>query len=472
MVLLLEEQHNQLLKLFRAKNIMDIKSLHQLGFVAICVGFFQFDVHADIELNVNITGSGKVKIEENNQTCSESCQASISENTDVVLSYTTNNGSSFLGWGESSCDKGFGVILGDSAEYIGPSAASSKAMTFADFDGDQIDDVAHISLFRSKLTIQFNQGNGSYHAPVELDSMSYASSIDHFDWDSDGDQDIIAVDFNRALINIYLNHGNGEFSKSLPVVITSVKPYSIAVEDINLDGKPDLLVGSFNADINSPSLSTLVQTITDTELSWYLNDGDSNFVFDRLVTATGGMITVDTGDIDNDGDIDIVAAAITENKVIAYLNDQNVYQSVTIANVNSAYSVALGDIDNNGFSDVLMSSYYDRNILLSLQTGQGTFVSANVIKTFDSGVTSLGLSDIDNDGKLDIAWGLFDNGIYQWLRAFSYKDCIVHANENKTVTANFSQQNSGNVASSKGSGGSLDLLCIFLLGAFWRFRLV
>jgi hypothetical protein len=447
---------------------MSVKPLSQLGLAALCVSFFQFDVHADIELNVNITGNGKVNIEENNQICSESCQSSIPENADVVLSYQTSNGSSFLGWGEDSCDKGFGIILGDSSENIGLSAASAKAMTFADFNGDQIDDVAHISLFRSKLTIQYNLGNGSFSSPVELDSLSYASSMAHFDWDNDGDQDILAVDYAQSKINIYLNQGNGDFLESAPVVIANIKPYSIAVEDIDHDGYPDLLIGSFNADINSPNLSTLVQTITDTELSWYLNDGESNFTFSRLVTTIGGMITLDTGDIDNDGDIDIVAAAITENKVMAYFDDQGVYQSEAIASVNSAYSVALGDIDKNGFPDVLMSSYYDRSLLLSLQSSQRTF-NTETIKTFESGVTSLGFSDVDNDGKLDIAWGLFDSAVYQWLRSASYKACIVHSSENKTVIAQFSQTKDDAGTSSKG-GGSLDFLCLFFLGLLYRFR--
>jgi hypothetical protein len=111
------------------------------------------------------------------------------------------------------------------------------------------------------------------------------------------------------------------------------------------------------------------------------------------------------GDMDNDGDLDLVIGG-TPPKM--YLNNGTTIQNEPSWSVDSsAKSIALGDIDNDGDLDLVSATDSDRAI--EVYENVLGMLSAMPVWTFNNPgrVASLALGDIDGDADLDLAVGRY-----------------------------------------------------------------
>jgi len=141
----------------------------------------------------------------------------------------------------------------------------------------------------------------------------------------------------------------------------------------------------------------------------YLNDGNGGFSSNNSTTfGTGSDLTtcLAVGDIDNDGDPDLLAGNQGEANV-AYFNDG----SAGFANGAIAFSpgsdetraLALGDLNGDGFLDAVAVNSTQQN-LIHINDGTGDF--SLIVQAFGSGFddsTGVAIGDVDADGALDIA---------------------------------------------------------------------
>ncbi|WP_417871839.1 T9SS type A sorting domain-containing protein [Winogradskyella sp.] len=108
---------------------------------------------------------------------------------------------------------------------------------------------------------------------------------------------------------------------------------------------------------------------------------------------------VDSGDIDNDGDLDIVAASFSPNQIVWYenldgLGSFGINNFITV-NAVSSDVISVFDINGDGNIDVLTNKAWFENL-----DGLGNFGTENVFTSIDS--NSISAEDFDNDGDLDI----------------------------------------------------------------------
>jgi hypothetical protein len=112
------------------------------------------------------------------------------------------------------------------------------------------------------------------------------------------------------------------------------------------------------------------------------------------------------GDVDNDGDLDVVSGNYFQSSTL-YLNQGGTLASTPAWSSGPApgtLSVALGDVDGDGYLDLVCGNSGDGTTLY-LNHG-GTFDTAPV---WDSGTrtitSSVALGDVDGDGDLDLVCG-------------------------------------------------------------------
>jgi hypothetical protein len=121
-------------------------------------------------------------------------------------------------------------------------------------------------------------------------------------------------------------------------------------------------------------------------------------------------------DLDGDGDLDVLVASSTDNKIAWYMNDGGVFGSeqVITTNANGANSVYATDLDGDGDADVLSASRLDNKIAWYENLGSGSFGPQQVISTSASYARYVYAADLDGDGDADVLSALRDDDMVAW----------------------------------------------------------
>src|SRR5688572_6025445 len=177
--------------------------------------------------------------------------------------------------------------------------------------------------------------------------------------------------------------------------------YAMVSQDMDLDGKPELLVVGFTTN----TLGVLRNLSTP-----------GTFLFDTPLNLTVPSNTrgVTTGDFDGDGKVDL---ALTVNGVGIYVY-RNLstpgtlsfappvtYTGAFLNGGSSTYQIASGDLNGDGKLDIAFTAFNQNvYVLKNISTGAGNISFSNptiINNTYQ--LTGIAIVDIDNDGKRDIA---------------------------------------------------------------------
>jgi len=115
----------------------------------------------------------------------------------------------------------------------------------ADLNGDGFADIVTANYANSTLSILKSNGNGTFQSPVPIALTAGANPgfIELADVNGDGKPDIIESNFGTGTVGVSLNDGHGGFSAPTYTNAGS-GPAGMAVGDINGDGFPDIVVGN------------------------------------------------------------------------------------------------------------------------------------------------------------------------------------------------------------------------------------
>ncbi|WP_282030872.1 T9SS type A sorting domain-containing protein [Winogradskyella eximia] len=227
---------------------------------------------------------------------------------------------------------------------------------------------------------------------------SSGSVVDMVAADLDGDNDLDLVSPTAWFRNI---DASGVFDSpiGIPSLGVSYQAKAVFVSDLDGDNRLDLL--------------TVRSDGSSGRALWHKNyDGLGNFNSSNsylLFGQYGGASDIAAGDFDNDGDNDVLISTsdnFSSNSNITILKNidaqNNDFESVTVQIGTQTTSIAFGDLDNDGDLDVV-GTYNGSIIWFENLLGTSTFGEVqNVNSTIYSNMQSVYLSDIDNDNDLDI----------------------------------------------------------------------
>ncbi|MCB2210694.1 T9SS type A sorting domain-containing protein [bacterium] len=260
----------------------------------------------------------------------------------------------------------------------------------ADFDNDGDEDLAAII---SSQTLAILVNNGSPSPDVEvINSVDSDAIIGVFDVDLDGDMDLVGG--YQELI-WYENMGGLQFEQHL---LAQIEPVSVDVADTDMDGDNDIVAAIDNA----PAL-------------WFENDGAQNFTSQGLDIYPPDWDALINGDLDGDGDPDLVAVGGVENHniLVWYRNLGSMQYSLpNVLKENSrlyTYSAKIVDLDQDGDNDIVSGIWRGNGLHFWKNTNNGTFSSFPIYSSYclhDFG-------DLNGDGRLDVA--ILDGSIVGWM---------------------------------------------------------
>lgn len=205
-------------------------------------------------------------------------------------------------------------------------------------------------------------------------------------------------------VKVYLNQ-NGTLSNSQSwASANSFYGWHVALGDPDADGDLDLLVGSSDA-YGSGRWPNYI----------FFNNGGTLETTPSWQTAdTRNLDHMEFCDVDDDGDLDIVAiGSQTANWIYrnhyGVINQTPDWNSVDNAN-QMANTLAIGDVSGDGRPDLVMSdnnqiSNGSGRFKLYRGTRYGIFEPTYSWSYFDGYVSAVALADVNNDGRLDLTTG-------------------------------------------------------------------
>lgn len=164
----------------------------------------------------------------------------------------------------------------------------------ADIDGDGDLDLAIANDFSDSISVLKNTGDGTFAIRIVYPVEYAPSSVLASDLDEDGDIDLVTT--NTANVSVLKNNGDGTFGPkdNYP---TGNFPASVFAADLDNDGDKDLAV--VNAEYWFYGLNSTISVLN--------NNGDGTFSTKVDYSAEGSPVSVFASDLDNDGDLDLVA---------------------------------------------------------------------------------------------------------------------------------------------------------------------
>ncbi|MFN5543631.1 MAG: beta strand repeat-containing protein, partial [Bacteroidota bacterium] len=331
----------------------------------------------------------------------------------VVANYNSNTISIFR---NTSTSGSIGInSFANKVDFI--TGTGPNSLTVKDLNGDGKLDLAvanrgsnTVSIFRNK-SINGIIDTGSFAAKVDYSTGSAPYSIASGDLDGDGKPDLAVTNYLSNTISVFKNTSTvgaintNSFAPKVDFNTGNI-PFVIAVNDLDGDGKPDIIVANRGSNTVSIFRNKSIRGIIDT--------GSFTPKIDFLTGTAPNSIAI--GDLNVDGKPDLAIANYSSNTVSVFRNksisgiiDTGSFSlKVDFATGTIARSAAIGDLDGDGKPDLAIANYSSNTISVFRNKSTNSIIdtgsfSPKVDFATGSLPTSLAIGDLDGDGKPDLA---------------------------------------------------------------------
>ncbi len=256
------------------------------------------------------------------------------------------------------------VLLGNGDGTFGPYGDFPVgnfpySVAIGDVNRDGIPDVAVANQSASTVSVLLGIGSGTLGLNIDYETGASPYAIAIADLNVDGKPDLMSANIEASTVSVLLGNGDGSFAPKEDFA-TGFEPSSVAVGDLNGDGRPDLAVANSNAPGITYTLSVLLNTTppgtapatfspqselpSERTYSVAIGDlngdgkldlatanlspsisvltgfGDGSFALPNDFPGWSSFKTVALGDLNRDGRLDVAASTFGSDVVSVHLN--------------------------------------------------------------------------------------------------------------------------------------------------------
>ncbi|TAK60989.1 MAG: hypothetical protein EPO24_06160, partial [Bacteroidetes bacterium] len=270
--------------------------------------------------------------------------------------------------------------------------------------------------YHSLFTVQAQAGTGGFVLNNLYPMNTGMQGITSGDWDNDGDIDL-AVPVNSSDHRLYVmyNDGTGHFFKQETLYVAS-SLWRVRSGDLDNDGDLDI-VGNCNTNYGGPGESFIYT---------FLNDGVGNFTLsaDRIADVGGVPWDMDLGDLDGDGDLDILLPCYNSNTASVLKNNGSggfsLYSHFGLIGYGLVGDASkLADLNGDGYLDGIVGNSDQPFVRFLYNTGQGDFTQDTASLPGTHNFPALvNAGDFNSDGIVEVIAG----GMYAGYNALLTND--------------------------------------------------
>lgn len=237
-------------------------------------------------------------------------------------------------------------------QLIASGLLAPSGVNAADIDGDgDLDLVLGVSNGNGLYWVKNLDGLGNFGPKITIDpTITQARTQVVGDIDGDGDMDILTNSSGNTFVSWFENvDGLGNFSQQH--IIDPIGLYENYIYLFDIDGDGDLDILSEKGDL----------------VIWRKNEDGLGNYSDYIIIGDDTLNPSDSlaKDLDNDGDLDIVSSFSTGNTIAWYENQDGLGdfapQNIIDPNLQSPRTVHTADLDNDGDLDILSAALSNDN---------------------------------------------------------------------------------------------------------------
>jgi hypothetical protein len=319
-----------------------------------------------------------------------------------------------------------------------PVGVNPHAVVTGDFNGDGKLDMAVANYSSNTVSILLGKGDGTFQPAQNFATGPDQVALAVGDFNGDGKLDLVTTTHNA--ISVLLGNGDGTFQAPRSLVLQEQwppgytgpaylpqAPSSIAVGDLNGDGKLDLVVRGQTTFTVPSSYSPYETYYYDSYVNVLLGNGDGSFTPKSAYHLDNASLpALALGDFNGDGKLDVATPVNTSEVAVTLGTGAGTLGSPSSFAVgNSPSSVAAGDVNGDGKLDLVTANSGQTDVSVLLGNGDGTFQAASNFLA-GSHPNSLAMADFNRDGKIDLVTAngggvsvLLGNGTFQAPRTFA-----------------------------------------------------
>jgi hypothetical protein len=375
---------------------------------------------------------------------------------DLITTNSDGNFGLILGNGDGTFQSPIGIT-----GITGLGTSPPAGIVAGDFNKDGNLDFATVWAVNSQMQLIVYLGDGAGHFTsgntysIGTGTGHLPRTIATADLNLDGNLDLIVPDFENSAVAVLYGKGDGTFENAVEFpagVLNQTAPGSVAVGDFNKDGKLDIVVSSTNAYLILGGISVLLNTggktfappvlytipinvgtaqvaVADLNLDGKLDvveiSYDSNAVEVFLGNGDGTFQTAKSsvvlnpsaiaiGDLNGDKKPDLVVSSAYDGTAYVLLNKgSGNFQVSNIYSVDVApFAIALADFNGDKKLDFVAGNNNGQFAAIALGNGDGTFQDSPHYNVGGSVATQdLAVADFNLDGNLDIVQGGGGSGV-------------------------------------------------------------